>query len=205
MIAGLAGAATFLTTFAYGGWLWWVSLLLTAMIYLGANLVLGGMLDDRVRTLLASSARALARLEQQALQTRAEVVRLRQLAGGIDNPELRTRLDSVCALADKILDNFEQDPDDLQRAHHFLSHFQKVLPMVGHYAHLSRDPDRRQVIGDEDEALVIETVATLENSLREAYRAFQDNNLQEMRVATGTLKRMMALDNTVSRSHRELE
>jgi hypothetical protein len=202
LLAGAAGAAVFLVTLVGLGWPWWVALAITAAIYLGFNLLLGGVLDERMRSLAGGIGVTLEQLRLQVEHEEKAVKDLRKLARHIIQETIRARVLSVCDICEKIFQNFREDPEDLRQAQRFLIHFQKLLPLVQDYVHLSSDPDRRQVLTAADEAGMQKMLGGLEENLRNAYQAFQENNLQKLRMATGVLQRMIELDDTGHRLRR---
>lgn len=199
IIAGLIGAASFLGAFVGLRLPLWIGAVMALLLYSGMNLILGGMVEDRVRRLMAGRKGALEKIAEQLQYDRRAIRKLCRLAEEVANRDIRTRIDSVCGLSEKIFANFKEDPEDIRRAQRFLSHFSKVIPIVENYVHLSSDADRRAVLSDADEAEIAETLAAFESNLREVYQAFQENNLQKLRLATGTLKRMIEFDKTIKR------
>ena len=202
-LAGLAGAVVFLGSLIAAAWPVWLCLSLTGLIYLGLNLILGGLFQNKVQEIMGGSAASLSQLSMQIKMHQRELVALRQWIPSVPNEAIRSRVTAVCTLAEKIFDNFEEDPDDIRRAHRFLSQFRKVLPIVRDYVHLASDRERRKVLTAEDEQNIAQTLEALEDNLRNAYQGFQENNLQKLRMATGTLKRMLEMDRTMNRSDRE--
>ena len=199
LLAGLGGIATFFSTLFTLGWPTWLSLVLTGLAYVGLNLMLGGIFEEKVQQLVGGSQLALGQLREQIERDRKTVKNLRQLSRAIENRDIREKVIQVCDLSQKIFDNFRQDPDDIRRAHRFLSHFKKLLPIIENYVHLSSDPDRREVLADADERNISSTLDDFLANLKAAYKAFQENNLQQLRIATGTLKRMVDMDTTGKR------
>lgn len=203
LLAGIAGAGAFLATLVVLGWPLWLCLTLTALIYLGLNMLLGGVVQNKVQQIMSSGAATLDQLAQQIDLHRQELEELRRWASSVPTPGIRLRVTSVCDLSEKIFRNFEEDPEDIRRAHRFLSQFKKVLPIVRDYVHLASDKDRRRVLTDEDEQNIAQTLEIFETNLQEAYRGFQENNVQKLRLATGTLKRMLEMDHSIHRSDRK--
>ncbi|WP_319523322.1 5-bromo-4-chloroindolyl phosphate hydrolysis family protein [uncultured Desulfosarcina sp.] len=203
LLAGIAGAGAFLTTLVVLGWPLWLCLTLTALIYLGLNMLLGGVVQNKVQQIMGVGAATLDQLSRQIDLHRQELKELRRWASSVPTPGIRLRVTNVCDLSEKIFRNFEEDPEDIRRAHRFLSQFKKVLPIVRDYVHLASDKDRRKVLTDEDEQNVAQTLEIFETNLQEAYRGFQENNVQKLRLATGTLKRMLEMDRSIHRSDRK--
>ena len=203
LLAGIAGAGAFLTTLVVLGWPLWLCLTLTALIYLGLNMLLGGVVQNKVQQIMSSGAATLDQLSRQIDLHRQELQELRRWTSSVPTSGIRLRVTSVCDLSEKIFRNFEEDPEDIRRAHRFLSQFKKVLPIVRDYVHLASDKDRRKVLTDEDEQNIAQTLESFENNLQEAYRGFQENNVQKLRLATGTLKRMLEMDRSIHRSDRK--
>jgi hypothetical protein len=203
LLAGMAGAGAFLTPLIVAGWPLWLCLTITVLIYLGVNLVLGGLFQNKVQQLMGGTAASLTQLSAQIDENRRQLGALRQWIPSVPHTNIRDRVSAVCDLAEKIFDNFAEDPEDIRRAHRFLSQFQKVLPIVQDYVHLASDRDRRQVLTDADEKNIELTLDAFEHNLRNAYQGFQENNLQKLRMATGTLKRMLEMDRAIHPSDRE--
>jgi hypothetical protein len=193
LIAGLTGAATFLLTYLLLAWPLGVGLLLAILLYAGFNLLLGGLVEEKVQRILGSRT-LLDQLERQIQTDRAAIDNLLRLARAIEDEGIRTRVEGVCRIAGKIFDNFAEDPEDIKQAQRFVVQFQKLLPIVENYVHLSSDADRRAVLTAQDEANIRETLDAYTNNLKEAYQAYQENNLQKLRMATGVLKRMVDMD-----------
>jgi 5-bromo-4-chloroindolyl phosphate hydrolysis protein len=197
-VAGLTGAATFLATYLLLAWPLGVGLLLAILLYAGLNLLLGGVVEEKVQQILGSRT-LLDQLERQIQADRAAIDNLLGLARAIDDEEIRSRVEAVCRIAEKIFDNFAEDPEDVKQAQRFVVQFQKLLPIVENYVHLSSDADRRAVLTAQDEANIKETLDAYTNNLKAAYQAYQENNLQKLRMATGVLKRMVDMDGVGSR------
>jgi 5-bromo-4-chloroindolyl phosphate hydrolysis protein len=193
IISGLAGAAVFLLTFLLFSWPLGIGVLIAVMLYAGANLWLGGLVEDKVQQIFGSG-QIIVQLAARIEQDRKAVKNLRRLARSIEDPAIRERVQAVCEIAEKIFDNFAEDPEDLKQAQRFVVQFQKLLPIVENYVHLSSDPDRREVLTLEDEADIKDTLDAYTGNLKEAYQAYQENNLQKLRMATGVLKRMVDMD-----------
>ena len=192
-ISGLSGAGAFLLAYLPLGWPLWVGLVLAVVLYAGANLMLGGSMEDRVRQVFGSGE-MIAQLAARVERDRQEVKDLRRLARSIREPGVRDRVLAVCDIAEKIIDNFAEDPEDLKQAQRFVVQFEKLLPIVESYVHLSSDPDRRAVLTAQDQADLKETLDAYAENLKQAYQAYQENNLQKLRMTTGVLKRMVDLD-----------
>lgn len=203
LLAGLAGASSFLSTLMVLAWPLWLCLTITALIYLGLNLLLGGVVQNSVQQLVVGTAASLEQLSTQINHHRRQLEEMRQWTPAIPSAAIRQCVLNVCELSGKIFRNFDEDPEDIRRAHRFLSQFRKVLPIIQDYVHLTSDKDRRGVLTPEDEANIIQTLKSFEDNLREVYQGFQENNLQKLRMATGTLKRMLEMDRTIHRSNRE--
>mgnify|MGYP006295571789 CR=1 FL=1 len=199
LLAGCGGIAVFFLTLFTFAWPLWLSLTLTALCYVGLNLTLGGLFEDKVQQIVGGRQSAINQLHGQIDRDRQAVKNLRRLARSIQNEAIREKISQVCDLSEKIFHNFQEDPDDIRRAHRFLSHFNKLLPIIENYVHLSSDADRREVLTRQDEASIELTLDEFRSNLKAAYQAFQENNLQQLRVATGTLKRMIEMDNTGKR------
>jgi 5-bromo-4-chloroindolyl phosphate hydrolysis protein len=193
ILSGLAGAGAFLLTFLLFSWPLGTGVLIALILYAGTNLLLGGFIEDRVQQIFGSS-KMIAQLAAQIDLDRKAIKNLRCLAKSINDFSIRERVESVCDIAEKIFDNFAQDPEDLKQAQRFVVQFQKLLPIVENYVHLSSDPDRREVLTPEDEAAIKDTLDAYAGNLKEAYQAYQENNLQKLRMATGVLKRMVDMD-----------
>jgi 5-bromo-4-chloroindolyl phosphate hydrolysis protein len=198
LIAGLTGAATFLLTYLVLAWPLGVGLLLAFLLYAGFNLLLGGVVEEKVQQILGTRT-LLDQLEKQIQTDRAAIDNLLRLARAIEDEGIRGRVEGVCRIAGKIFDNFAEDPEDVKQAQRFVVQFQKLLPIVENYVHLSSDADRRAVLTAQDEANIKETLDAYTNNLKEAYQAYQENNLQKLRMATGVLKRMVDMDSISSR------
>jgi 5-bromo-4-chloroindolyl phosphate hydrolysis protein len=193
LISGFAGAAAFLLTFLLLSWPLGVGILIAVILYAGANLTLGGLIEDKVQQIFGGS-KILAQLATQIEKDRKAVHNLRRLAKSITDANIRERVHAVCDIAEKIFDNFAEDPEDLKQAQRFVVQFQKLLPIVENYVHLSSDSDRREVLTVEDETNIKDTLDAYTGNLKEAYQAYQENNLQKLRMATGVLKRMVDMD-----------
>jgi 5-bromo-4-chloroindolyl phosphate hydrolysis protein len=193
IISGFAGATTFLITFLVFSWPLGIGILIAVIMYAGSNLLMGGFIEDRVQQIFGGS-KIIAQLAAQIEQDRKAVNNLRQLAKSIDDGGIRQRVHAVCDIAEKIFDNFAEDPEDLKQAQRFVVQFQKLLPIVENYVHLSSDSDRREVLTAQDEANIKDTLDAYAGNLKEAYQAYQENNLQKLRMATGVLKRMVDMD-----------
>lgn len=202
ILAGLAGAVTFLATLIVAAFPWWLCLLLTGLVYLGCNLALGGLFEEKIQDVMSSTETAVARMEERIGENRKALKALRGLAPSIGNAAIRSKVMELCEMAEKIFVNFEHDREDMKRAHRFIGQFQKLLPIVGNYVHLSSDPDRRAVLSPEDETSIEGTLDALLANLRQAYQAFQENNLMQLRMATGVLKRMIDMDEIAKRRER---
>jgi 5-bromo-4-chloroindolyl phosphate hydrolysis protein len=193
ILSGIAGAAVFLLTFLLFSWPLFIGVLIAIFLYVGINLMLGGLIEDRVQQIFGSS-KIIAQLAARIEEDRKAVKNLRQLAKSIADTDIRKRVHAVCDIAEKIFDNFAEDPEDLKQAQRFVVQFQKLLPIVENYVHLSSDPDRREVLNAEDEANIKDTLDAYTGNLKGAYQAYQENNLQKLRMATGVLKRMVDMD-----------
>jgi 5-bromo-4-chloroindolyl phosphate hydrolysis protein len=193
ILSGLAGAAVFLLTFLLFSWPLGVGVLIAVFLYAGANILLGGLFEDKVQQILGGS-KIIAKLSAQIEHDRKAVNNLRRLAQSMDDHSVQERVQAVCDIAEKIFDNFVEDPEDLKQAQRFVVQFQKLLPIVENYVHLSADPDRRKVLTTEDEANIKDALDAYADNLKEAYQAYQENNLQKLRMATGVLKRMVDMD-----------
>jgi 5-bromo-4-chloroindolyl phosphate hydrolysis protein len=193
ILSGLAGAAVFLLTFLLFSWPLGIGVVIAVILYAGANLLLGGFIEDQVQLIFGSS-KIIAQLSAQIDLDRKAIKNLRRLAKSIADLSIQKRVEAVCDIAEKIFDNFVEDPDDLKQAQRFVVQFQKLLPIVENYVHLSSDPDRREVLTSDDEAAIRDTLDAYTVNLKEAYQAYQENNLQKLRMATGVLKRMVDMD-----------
>jgi hypothetical protein len=191
--SGVVGAAAFLLTYLVLVWPLGIGVVLALVLYAGANLMLGGFVEDKVQQVLGGG-HLMGQLAAQIETDREAVKSLRRLTRFIDDAGIRDRVRAVCDIAEKIFDNFAQDPEDLKQAQRFIVQFQKLLPIVENYVHLSSDPDRRTVLTAEDEADIRDTLDAYTGNLKQAYQAYQENNLQKLRMATGVLKRMVDLD-----------
>jgi 5-bromo-4-chloroindolyl phosphate hydrolysis protein len=195
VLSGLIGAGAFLLTFLVFSWPIGVGVLLAVIFYTGTNLLLGGLADDKIEQMLGGS-KILAHISAQIEGDKKATENLRRLAASIDDTGIRQRVHAVCDIAEKIFDNFAEDPEDIKRAQRFLIQFQKLLPIVENYVHLASDHDRRQVLTPEDEVDIRHTLDAYTGNLKAAYQAYQENNLQKLRMATGVLKRMVDMDGT---------
>ena len=203
LLSGIASAGAFLATLIAAAWPLWLCLVITVLVYLGLNLMLGGLFQTKVQQIMGGTAGSLAQLSAQIDEHRRQLAALQHYIPAVPHPTIRNRVSAVCTLAEKIFDNFAEDPEDIRRAHRFLSQFQKVLPIVQDYVHLASDKDRRQVLTEADEQNIELTLEAFEDNLRDAYQGFQENNLHKLRMATGTLKRMLEMDRAIHRSNRE--
>jgi 5-bromo-4-chloroindolyl phosphate hydrolysis protein len=192
-LSGLTGAGAFLLAFLALSWPLWVGLVIAVVLYAGVNLALGGSVENRVRQVFGSGE-MIAQLAARVEQDRKEIKDLRRLARFVRELGIRDRILAVCDIAEKIIDNFAEDPEDLKQAQRFVIQFEKLLPIVENYVHLSSDSDRRAVLTEQDQADLRETLDAYVENLRQAYQAYQENNLQKLRMATGVLKRMVDLD-----------
>ncbi|MCP4748565.1 MAG: hypothetical protein GY874_20885 [Desulfobacteraceae bacterium] len=199
LIAGIAGAGSFLGTLILIGWPIWLCLVNTLVIYLGVKFVLRRAYRTRVRKITSGTAAGLAQLTEQIRLQRRQLNKLRRLAPSVPNTPIRQLVLNICSLSDKIFRNFKEDPDDIRRAHRFLSQFQKVMPIIQDYTHLASDKDRCGVLTTEDEGSIEMTLKSFESNLKDVYQGFQQNNLQKLRMDTGTLKRMLHMDRTIHR------
>jgi|GEM_PF-3034278 len=202
IIAGAIGAAVFAGFLFLFRMSWIVSLIGGLGAFWLAKRMLGGSSKEPA----AGSGGGFRRsMVQMAREIRIEKRQLRQLARlsqSIDNPGIREKVDAICGLSEKIFQNFKDDPDDMRQAHRFLSQFRKILPIVENYVHLSTDPDRKGVLSEEDEAEIAAALGEFEDNLRDVYKAYQENNLQRLRFTTGTLRRMMDMEESIQRKGR---
>jgi hypothetical protein len=199
LLPGAAGASALAGMLVFLNWPAWLSVLVAGSLYLVARLAVAVSRAPDPSRVKARSGGQLAEMARQVRRDQKRIAELKRLSGYVDNPRIRTQVADICDLAAKIFHNFRQDPNDLRRAHRFLSQFGKVLPIVDGYVHLSTDPDRRGALSDKDERLIEETLADVSENLRSAYREFQENNIRDLRMAAGTLKRMIEMDHTIRR------
>jgi len=202
MIAGTIGAAAFAGTLLFFRMPWFVSLIVGLGGYWIAKRVVGGSSDKQTAGSGGGSRRAMVQMSREIRAEQRQLRQLARLSQSIDHPGIREKLDAICGLAEKIFQNFKEDPEDMRQAHRFLSQFRKILPIVENYVHLSTDPDRKGVLSDEDEADIEAALDGFQDNLREVYQAYQENNLQRLRFTTGTLKRMMDMEESIKRRNR---
>ena len=203
ILAGAAGAGAFIIGLLVLHLPIWLCLTTTALIYAGLNLLMGGIFQAKVQQIVGSSATAIAQLTDQILKNRQQLDHLRRRSASLPHKGIRERVLRVCDLSEKIFNNFEEDPDDIRRAHRFLSQFNRVLPIIEDYLHLASDTDRRKVLTVEDEQNIDLTLKAFEENLQLIYQGFQENNLHKLRMATGTLKRMLEMERTIQPSDRK--
>jgi len=193
IVSGLTGAGAFLTTYLLFSWPLGIGLGLSVLLYTGTNLLLGGFVENKFKHVIGGG-KIIEQLASQIKRDRHSIKNLRYLAEAIGDEAIRGRVQAVCEIAEKIFDNFDEDPEDLKQAQRFVVQFQKLLPIVENYVHLSSDDDRRKVLTAEDETAIKDTLDAYTGNLKEAYQAYQENNLQKLRLATGVLKRMVDMD-----------
>jgi len=203
IIAGFVGAAVFAGTLFFLRMPWFVCLVAGLGSYWLGKRWLGQSSEGSPAGSGTGARRAMV---QMARQIRIEQRQLRQLARlsrSIEHPDIREKVDAICGLAEKIFQNFKENPEDMRQAHRFLSQFRKILPIVENYVHLSTDLDRKGVLSEEDEAEIVATLEGFEDNLRDVYQAYQENNLQRLRFTTGTLRRMMDMEESIKRRNRD--
>jgi 5-bromo-4-chloroindolyl phosphate hydrolysis protein len=200
IVSGLTGAGAFLTIYLLFSWPLGIGLGLSLLMYVGTNLMLGGFVENKFKHVIGGG-KIIAQLASQIERDRNSIKNLRHLAEAISDKSIRDRVQAVCEIADKIFENFDEDPEDLKQAQRFVIQFQKLLPIVENYVHLSSDDDRRKVLTAEDETAIKDTLDAYTGNLKEAYQAYQENNLQKLRLATGVLKRMVDMDKIGKKRH----
>lgn len=199
ILAGAIGAAAFAGTLFLLRMPWFVCVIVSLGAYWLAKRLLGGSPVGKTAGTGSESRRAMMEMARQIRTEQRQLRRLARLSRSIDNPVIRGKVDAVCGLCEKIFQNFKEDPDDMRQAHRFLSQFRKILPIVENYVHLSTDPDRKGVLSEEDEADIAAALGEFEENLRDIYQAYQENNLQRLRFTTGTLRRMIDMEESIKR------
>jgi len=205
MVAVMIGAATFAGALFFFRMPWFVSLVAGLGGYWVAKRLFGGSSDKPTAASGGGSRRAMVQMSREIRAEQRQLRQLARLSQSIGHPGIRERLDAICGLAEKIFQNFKEDPEDMRQAHRFLSQFRKILPIVENYVHLSTDPDRKGVLSDDDEAEIEAALEGFKDNLREVYQAYQENNLQRLRFTTGTLRRMMDMEESIKRRDKRAE
>jgi hypothetical protein len=195
LLAGAVGAA------AFGGTLLVLNLpVLVAVgtaigLYAGLNLVLGGTAREGVRAMLGTGGGAALEALKARIETEGKFVgRIREKIPHIPDPGIRQAVTEVCDISEKIFENFRTDPDDLKQAQRFLTHFSKLWPIVENYLHLASDSDRKVLLTETDTEKVKNTLTKFVANLKDAYRAFHENDLQQLRLTTSVLEQLIDLD-----------
>ncbi|THB66851.1 MAG: hypothetical protein D6E12_09720 [Desulfovibrio sp.] len=110
----------------------------------------------------------------------------------VPSGEARIRLLRICALAERIFDNFEDDPGDLAKAGRFLMYLDRFLPLVERYARLSSTPEGRELLSEEyNEDEFHELLETAEEGFSKGFKNYLANDVVEMKFFGKVLKRMM--------------
>jgi 5-bromo-4-chloroindolyl phosphate hydrolysis protein len=195
ILAGTLGAATFCGTLVLLNLPLLLSVASALGVYTGLNLLLGGKAKQGVQNLLGSSTSAVwdelkARIEHEE----QFVQRIGKKVPQITDTAIKQSVIEICDISQKIFENFRTDPDDLKQAQRFLIHFSKLWPIIENYLHLASDPDRRSLLTDADTIKLRTTLEKFVQNLKEAYRAFHENDLQQLRLTTSVLERMIDLD-----------
>lgn len=67
------------------------------------------------------------------------VLEIRTLAGQIDDPAVKEKVEKIAVAVEKIFDNFKQDPGDIRRAREFLNYYlDATIKVIRRYVEISR-------------------------------------------------------------------
>jgi 5-bromo-4-chloroindolyl phosphate hydrolysis protein len=193
LLAGALGAAVFGGTFIGLNLPLLVAGGAAVGIYAGLNLIFGGKAKQGVIALMGESA-ALTEIKARIEHEEKFVGKVRKQIPQIPDPGIQQAVLDVCKISEKIFENFREDPDDLKQAQRFLIHFSKLWPIIENYLHLATDEDRRDLLTPADTDKLRSTLSKFVVNLKDAYRAFHENDLQQLRLTTSVLERMIDLD-----------
>jgi len=133
-------------------------------------------------------------LRRTIRQGRDRVDEIRKLASGMKARELRGQLERICALASQIFDNFNEDPADIAKASRFLLYLNRFLPLIERYARVSATQEGRELLQhSQDDREFGELLNTVEQSFRQGFQNYLQNDVVEMRTLGRVLKKMMTV------------
>jgi 5-bromo-4-chloroindolyl phosphate hydrolysis protein len=190
ILAGLAAAVFILAGRLWIGAPFAAAFLIGLALFVGLYLI-GSFLDDfmdRREARLMTGADIRRRIKDGL----DKVKTIRRQARNIDHPEVRAKVENVADLADRILHNLLNDPEDQAKAGRFLLYLDRFLPLIERYAALSSTPEGREMLKkskDEDEFL--ELLDTAETSFKRGLENYLQNDAMELRMLGRTLKKMM--------------
>lgn len=190
LVAGVVGAAVMLVGTLVVGAPWWGSVVVGIAVFGGIFLVGSSWMDMRI----SSEASSLGKEDmlRRIRVARKTVDGIQQLAANVPDKEIHDRLLRVSALADKIFDNFEDDPGDIAKASRFLLYLDRFLPLIEKYAKLSSTPQGREMLqksGDEEEFK--ELLQVVEEGFGKGFQNYLENDVVELRTFGRVLKKMI--------------
>lgn len=190
LLAGVLSALSLLAGVFLMGAPFWAALLVAVCLFGGVSLVGSSALDAEI----AKAARKLGPESMRAKirEGRAKVAELTDVARTMADTAARERVLRVAAMAERIFDNFEEDPADAAKAGRFLLYLDRFLPLVARYARLSATPEGRELLkerSDDEEFYKLLEVA--EESFAQGYKNYLENDVVEMRTFGRVLRKMM--------------
>ncbi len=190
MVAGVTAAAAMLLCHFVLNLPVWIGV--PAGLLLGAGLYIfgrGGM-DERIRR--QSSGLTMLDAEVRADASRDLVQRIRAAAADTPDKEASRLLRSLADLADRVLDNFKDDPGDLRKSSRFILYLEKLLPMAERYARLAATPEGRELLRErgEDKAF-LDALSKAEEAFAQGYKNYLENDVVELGRLGRVMTRMM--------------
>lgn len=167
-----------------------VNLFVGFALFAGLALIASSWMDLRI----ASQARALGMngIDEKIRQGLARVAAIRQLVPAGADKSVRDRVGRIADLAQRIFDNFKDDPSDKAKASRFLLYLDRILPLIERYARLQSTPEGRKMLqesGDDQEFR--ELLETAEQGFAQGLQNYLENDVVELRTFARVLKKMM--------------
>ncbi len=119
------------------------------------------------------------------------VLEIRTLAGQIDDPAVKEKVEKIAVAVEKIFDNFKQDPGDIRRAREFLNYYlDATIKVIRRYAEISRHG-----IGSGNVKGSLDRAEDLMDSLLKAYEVqlarLLSNDVMDLDTEIEVLKKTM--------------
>jgi 5-bromo-4-chloroindolyl phosphate hydrolysis protein len=197
LIAGAGAAAVFV-----GGLMGFSHAILGVILDFAAAATIGGGLYMVLGEDKTPAKQMLAELPQKAGVDNREVVeaiqmgksklgKIREAAGQIRAPNTQRRINKICEIGDKIVEDFRVDPSDVKLARSWLgTYLDQTLDIVTKYAQLSRT-GARNLEAQKIMAQCEETLDLLEQKFQELLDKLLANNVMDLDVDMTVLNNML--------------
>lgn len=192
ILAGVTASAAFLSIFSVAKLVWWLALILAALVYAGVILLVPRKKEDHeievdigvtradLNAALDKCARAVRELQELSKEPKLKYV-------------MADTLRKLAELTRQIAENYTSDPRDLRHSRGFVDHhLDKLMEIVRTYVTLRRQtltPEAEERLEDIRKS-VLEYVPHFEA----IYNACLENDFLQLETATKALEQIMKIE-----------